>query len=56
MDSPGSGWQSAFEKWSMRMSNAVIWLRMKIDILTKRDMAVFMGLRVEFNDGLAIRR
>jgi len=52
LDSPGSGWQSAFEKWCMRKSTGVICLTIKIDILTKRSTAVFMGLRVEFNDGL----
>jgi hypothetical protein len=36
----------------MRVSTAVTWLRINIDVLTKRDLAVFMGLRVEFNAGL----
>jgi hypothetical protein len=38
------------------MGTGVIWLRIKIDILMKRDMAVFMGLRIEFNDGLTLKR
>jgi hypothetical protein len=39
----------------MRISTGVTGLRIKIDILTEWDTAVFLRLRVEFNDGLSLK-